>query len=262
MNLEEMIHDYWTGRADEFCKNRLADLLGLQHKIWTNLLREYIPDGHGLQALDIGTGGGFFAVVLAKMGYDVTAVDFSKEMLENAAHNARETDCEGIRFLQMDAQRLLLEDSSFDLVISRNVMWSLPHADETYGEWSRVLKPGGKLLNFDANYGQTFKKAEAKGETYREMQSWVPSSYHRAMQSAEQIRTRNAFATRLDICDTVRPQWDVAKLIASGMQKIELDLSISDRVYADVQISEGKLQVTRHKNFGSDAQMFLVCATK
>lgn len=262
MKIEETIRGYWSERADEFCKNRLADLLGLQHKIWTNLLREYIPDGHGLQALDIGTGGGFFAVVLANMGYDVTAVDFSGEMLEHAAHNASEMGCEDIRFLQMDAQQLLFDDSAFDLVISRNVMWSLPRADEAYSEWHRVLKPGGKLLNFDANYGQTFKKAEAKGETYREMQSWVPSSYHRAVQSAEQIRTRNAFATQLEICDTVRPQWDVGKLIASGMQKIELDLSISDRVYADVQIHEGKPHIIRHKNFGSDTQMFLVCATK
>ena len=38
-------------------------------------------------------------------------------------------------------------------MISRNLTWTLPHVRHAYGEWVRVLKKGGVLLNFDANYG-------------------------------------------------------------------------------------------------------------
>ena len=39
------------------------------------------------------------------------------------------------------------QDESFDVVISRNLTWTLPEAAQAYKEWSRVLKPGGLLLN-------------------------------------------------------------------------------------------------------------------
>ena len=42
-------------------------------------------------------------------------------------------------FLVMDAEKLEFEDASFDMVISRNLTWTLPHAEEAYQEWKRVL---------------------------------------------------------------------------------------------------------------------------
>ena len=50
----------------------------------------------------------------------------------------------------MDAQKLDFEDNTFDVVISRNLTWNLEHPDVAYREWVRVLKVGGRLLNFDA----------------------------------------------------------------------------------------------------------------
>ena len=58
-------------------------------------------------------------------------------------------------FQVMDAEHLSFQDESFDVVISRNLTWTLPEAAQAYKEWTRVLKPGGLLLNFDANYGAT-----------------------------------------------------------------------------------------------------------
>ena len=74
------------------------------------------------------------------------------EMVVNAKKLAKEEQVEPT-FLVMDAEKLEFEDASFDMVISRNLTWTLPHAEEAYQEWKRVLKPGGILLNFDANYG-------------------------------------------------------------------------------------------------------------
>ena len=55
----------------------------------------------------------------------------------------------------------------FDVVISRNLTWNLKDPKRAYEEWCRVLKPGGKLLNFDANwYGYLYD--EEKRLSYEE----------------------------------------------------------------------------------------------
>ncbi len=41
-----------------------------------------------LRILDIGTGPGFFPMILAEAGYHVTAIDYTPGMLEKAAENA------------------------------------------------------------------------------------------------------------------------------------------------------------------------------
>ena len=82
----------------------------------------------------------------------MTGTDLTPQMVESAEKLAGEeqVSCE---FLVMDAEKLEFGDDTFDVVISRNLTWTLPHPQEAYREWKRVLKPGGILLNFDADYG-------------------------------------------------------------------------------------------------------------
>lgn len=89
--------------------------------------------------LDVGCGAGFFSVLLAKEGHQVTGVDLTPDMIENAGILAAEekADC---KFLIMDAEKLDFPDETFDAVISRNLTWTLPHVRHAYGEWVRVLK--------------------------------------------------------------------------------------------------------------------------
>ena len=98
-----------------------------------------------IKILDIGTGPGFFPVILAEAGYKVTAVDYTQEMLDTAKRNAGNL-CERISFYKMDAQNLEFEDDVFDVVISRNLTWNLKDPKRAYEEWCRVLKPGGHLV--------------------------------------------------------------------------------------------------------------------
>lgn len=62
-------------------------------------------------------------------------------------------DCE---FYIMDSHILEFEDNYFDLIVSRNVTWTLYNPQKAYKEWKRVLKPGGKLIIFDANWYLSF----------------------------------------------------------------------------------------------------------
>ena len=81
----------------------------------------------------------------------MTAIDYTEEMLKKAKNNAGIL-ADKIEWYQMDAQALRFADNTFDMIVSRNVTWNLEHPDRAYYEWMRVLKPGGVLLNFDANW--------------------------------------------------------------------------------------------------------------
>ena len=54
-----------------------------------------------------------------------------------------------IRFEQGDAEQLPFRPASFDLAISRHVLWTLPHPETAIDEWWRVLRPGGRLVVID-----------------------------------------------------------------------------------------------------------------
>lgn len=77
----------------------------------------------------------------------------SQRWQEELRHFLPESKKLDISFRQMDAQNLQYEDESFDVVLSRNLSWTLPDPEQAYRVWHRVLHTGGILLNFDANYG-------------------------------------------------------------------------------------------------------------
>lgn len=258
MNIQEKIDSYWSKRADKFSECRIKDLEGRQREIWTKIISGAFENCNGLRALDVGTGAGFYAFLLADLGFEVTAIDYSNNMIENAKNNSRELGYGNIKFVQMDTQDLKFDDNSFDFIISRNVTWTLPDPQKAYEEWCRVLSPGGKIMNFDANYACDFKLAEEKGLSYKEMQNWIPSSYNRVMQSENLIQERNEFAKQLYISSCTRPQWDVDILLKNGISNITINTDISSKVYVDLETKE----IIKDKKFGSDSNMFMVYAIK
>ena len=171
------IESYWTTRAEGYSEINHKELNGMQKGAWLEVLKGQFPEKakDEIKILDIGTGPGFFPVILAEAGYKVTAVDYTQEMLDTAKRNAGNL-CERISFYKMDAQNLEFEDDVFDVVISRNLTWNLKDPKRAYEEWCRVLKPGGKLLNFDANwYGYLYD--EEKRLSYEEDRKSVESEH-------------------------------------------------------------------------------------
>jgi ubiquinone/menaquinone biosynthesis C-methylase UbiE len=103
-----------------------------------------IGDPCGLRALDLGCGTGRHAMWLAGHGAEVTAVDFSAGMLEEAA---RKPGAERVRFLQHDLHLPLpFADGGFDLVVSGLVLEHLRELGPFFAEARRVLRPGGRAV--------------------------------------------------------------------------------------------------------------------
>ena len=139
---------YWTQRAPGYSGVNQEELATQQRAVWSAVLHGQIAAHFGakrpeeLRVLDVGTGPGFFAILLAQLGYQVTAVDYTAAMLREARHNAAAL-AEKIRFLEMNAEALDFPDESFDILISRNVTWNLPHP----GIWKRVWTREERINN-------------------------------------------------------------------------------------------------------------------
>lgn len=201
----DRINNYWSKRAEEFGEFLFYDLASPQRTVWTDFIRENLPKRDArIRALDTGTGAGFFAFILAELGCETVAVDYSQAMLKQARIGAEKLHYAPIDFLQMDAQNMTFEDGSFDFIISRNMTWTLSEPDRVYAEWYRLLTPGGVVLNIDANYGYVFKMADESGWTEKENAKWETSKYKFVGTEPSMVIERNTIAKQLSIASEVR----------------------------------------------------------
>ena len=95
------------------------------------VLLEFVGAGPDRTVLDVGTGTGRAALLLARTGAQVTGVDASREMLAVAERRAADTGAV-IRFVTGDAHALDFPDRSFDTAVSLRVLMHTP-------EWRRCL---------------------------------------------------------------------------------------------------------------------------
>ena len=145
MDIQERINQYWSMRADEFSDAQLAELKEYKRMNWTEQIKRALPDKKRIRALDLGTGAGFFSIILHDLNCEVVGIDYSQEMINHAIMNSEKLNCNDIWFLRMDAQALEFPDESFDFIFTRNVTWTLPDPEKAYQEMIRVLAPGGRL---------------------------------------------------------------------------------------------------------------------
>ena len=230
---EENIH-YWTHRTPGYSGVNQEELATNQRLVWRNVITERIQakfPGKApgkIKVLDVGTGPGFFAIILAEQGYFVTAVDYTKTMLEAAMQNAGAL-AEKITFLQMNAEELTFPDNSFDVLVTRNLTWNLCHPERAYTQWARVLKPDGLLLNFDANwYSYLYDEAARKGHLLDREN--IASSDVGDETAGTDVAAMEAIALQAPLSAKRRPEWDITVLRGLGME-VQADRSIWKRVW-------------------------------
>ena len=235
---EQIVH-YWEKRSESFLEQRRSELANPIAKRWMKEIEKQIPAGRRLKILDVGCGAGFFSILLAKEGHEVFGIDLTPEMIENAIQLAEEENADCC-FQVMDAENPMFADETFDVVISRNLTWTLPNAEHAYGEWMRVLKTGGVLLNFDANYGKE-DVADTKG---------LPEAHAHFKVGNEMLEECERIKLQLPISRKNRPAYDVAVLCENTAGEIRIDTSLGKRIYLEKD------------EFYNPAPMFSICAVK
>lgn len=102
-----------------------------------------------VKALDLGCGAGHASFALASSGAHVTACDPSENMLEVVSREAKRRGLP-IETVLSPAEKLLFEDASFDLIVTRYSAHHWRDLKVALAEAARVLVPGGKLVVIDS----------------------------------------------------------------------------------------------------------------
>ena len=221
MTIRDRIIAYWKGRSDDFGALRMKELQSKLAPRWLREISPHIKDTHQ-RILDLGTGTGFFAFLLAQHGYSVTGIDLTEDMIAVAKAQAMELQ-DSLRgtvdFRCMDAMQLDFPDQSFDVILARNLTWTLPDVEAAYKEWYRILAPKGVLINIDGDYGVELKVP-------------VVSQHHiHEGVAQETMQECIAITEELSISRMDRPHWDVHMMRKAGFSRVYLDMAVSSRMY-------------------------------
>ncbi len=149
---KQAIRKYWDWRSVTYPWD--MDKSDGIAQTWEALLANLIPGSPGKCAIDMGTGTGQFAVYLARLGFRVTGIDISEKMILKAREHADRYHLH-IDFQCRDAENLPFKDDAFDVIVSRNLLWTLPEPEKTLREWRRILKPSGTLIVSDGMWMNT-----------------------------------------------------------------------------------------------------------
>lgn len=101
----------------------------------------------GERVLDVACGIGSTALLLAaERGVDVTGVDLGGPQVARARHRAADADLDGrARFQVGDAERLPVDDASFDAAVCECALCTFPHKDTAAAELARAVRSGGRV---------------------------------------------------------------------------------------------------------------------
>ena len=232
---QKTINAQWSKSAENYNKIIHDELASFRVAGWQRLIAAQVGDRQGLKVLDCGCGPAFFTIILAKAGYRVTGIDAAAGMLEKARQNVAEYGVDA-DILEMDCHALKFPENTFDLVVSRNVTHTLRDHVQVYAEWPRVLKPGGTLLIFDANW----HLPQASDELFRESAERERKGIelYGSDFSGNTVFDDNAeFAEKKrhthPLGDLMRPDWDCGILRAVGFQSIAYDRDITGPLWDD-----------------------------
>jgi ubiquinone/menaquinone biosynthesis C-methylase UbiE len=153
--VKAQVAQHWDRRAAHFDED-FGHSIGSpgERAAWDRIFALVVRAGGPLDALDAGCGTGFLSLELAARGHRVSGIDFAPAMLAAARKKAAAQHL-SVGFEEGDAEQLRFASASFDLVISRHVLWTLPHPEAAIDEWIRVLRPGGRLAIVDgAQYNE------------------------------------------------------------------------------------------------------------
>ena len=134
----------------------LNDLLSLgRTKAWRRAVTSIIAPKPGMKILDIAAGTGSSSRPLVEKGAEVTALDFSRGMIEQGRKQNK-----NIKFVQGDALKLPFEDNSFEVTTISFGLRNTSSTEIALKEALRVTKDGGRIVvaEFSHPVNPSFKK--------------------------------------------------------------------------------------------------------
>lgn len=214
----DKIKEYWEGEAGIYSEGIKEELQSETAWNWKNLILEHAPEKEHLEVLDVGCGPGFFEVMLGKEGHHVTGIDITENMISEAKANVAAAG-QTAELMTMDCHNLKFADNTFDLVICRNLTWTLDDPQKAYQEWFRVLKKGGRLFVSDACWYLHLYDEEQK-KIYEAHDAAMWEKYGRGIHAHEDADTGKELSRQLFMSDKKRPLWDLDYMMKLGFTEV------------------------------------------
>lgn len=108
--------------------------------------------------LEIGCGTGNMTIPLSECVKEITAIDISTDMMEQAKEKTQKHGIENITFFNTDLMHLDAEKESFDVVAAYNVLLYMENQKEVLDKIYEVLKPGGIFVSATDCLGRNLSK--------------------------------------------------------------------------------------------------------
>lgn len=149
--LRDEIREYWSIRSETFDLSVGHEIFSeAERRGWHRLIARHLGRGEGRAALDLACGTAVISHLMHDLGFAVTGADWSEAMLSRARAKAAKRGSD-IRFIMCDAENTMEARGSYDVIITRHLVWTLVDPRAAFAEWYALLKPGGKLLVVDLN---------------------------------------------------------------------------------------------------------------
>jgi 2-polyprenyl-6-hydroxyphenyl methylase/3-demethylubiquinone-9 3-methyltransferase len=132
----ELAHRWWDPES-EFRPLHQINPLRLD---WINRLCAL----QGLQALDVGCGGGILSDSMARKGAMVTGIDLSTKALKVAQLHALEAGTANVQYREVSAEAIAAaQPASFDVVTCMEMLEHVPDPASVVHACATLVKPGG-----------------------------------------------------------------------------------------------------------------------
>ena len=139
-------------------------------------------------------------------------------------------------FCRMDAPETGFPSERFDALVTRHLTWTLPDPEKAYREWHRLLKPGGMLLNFDADYARTVRNENQKASYISREGVYGHIGITPALAAENARITLSMPASRHE-----RPAWDLELLRSAGFADCGADETVGARILQERDLPDAPL---------------------
>lgn len=225
MQLTEDVCRYWDLRGPGFSEAVRHEIEEKGPAIADHAMRS-LRASPGESVLDVGCGPGILSILLSSKGLECTGIDYSAEMINKARENSAEFGTSP-KLQRMDAQSMTFDDCSFDHIVSRDVLWSIPDPEKVYREMVRILRPGGTAAIVDGNYylhlfDDRYKKPTSAMKPTKDL-----GGHYKYNIGNVDFGIIEELAKSLPLSKEERPRWDIG--ILSKLPVSDISISFSSR---------------------------------
>ena len=133
--------------GNEFRNVKTYELLPWQRSYIKRIKEDLLGKNYKNKTLiDIGTGNGYVAIEIARLGMNTIATDLTLAALENVNKYKKKFKLKNIKTIHCEADDIPLGDKSVDYIVANAVLEHIPSEKNTAKEWRRILKPRGKFF--------------------------------------------------------------------------------------------------------------------